>query len=99
MCSSDLGLYSADPRIDPGAKLLHRVTALTQDILDMAGDPGTWRGTGGMATKLSAAKIAMDAGCDMVIANGARPEALYDIAEGKDIGTRFIAEGKAGGKI
>ena len=106
LCGADLlvllsdidGLYSADPRIDPGAKLLHRVTALTQGILDMAGDPGTWRGTGGMATKLSAAKIAMDAGCDMVIANGARPEALYDIAEGKDIGTRFIAEGKAGDK-
>ena len=56
----------------------------------MAGGAGTWQGTGGMATKLSAAKIAMEAGCDMVIANGARPETLYDIVDGKDIGTRFV---------
>ena len=59
----------------------------------MAGGAGTWRGTGGMATKLSAARIAMDAGCDMVITNGARPEDLYGIVEGRDIGTRFAAKG------
>lgn len=107
LCGADLlvllsdidGLYSADPRIDPKAKLLHRVTELTPDILDMAGDAGTWQGTGGMATKLSAAGIAMRAGCDMVIANGSRPEALYDIVEGADIGTRFIAERKAANEI
>ena len=44
-----------------------------------------------MATKLSAARIAMNAGCDMVITNGSRVEDLYGIVEGKDIGTRFIA--------
>ena len=60
----------------------------------MAGGAGSWRGTGGMATKLSAARIAMEAGCDMVITNGSRMEYLYGIAEGKDIGTRFLAKEK-----
>ena len=85
------GLYDADPKTHPGAKLLHRVEALTPEILDMAGGAGSWRGTGGMATKLSAARIAMEAGCDMVITNGSRMEDLYGIAEGKDIGTRFVS--------
>ena len=57
----------------------------------MAGGAGSWRGTGGMATKLSAAGIAMGAGCDMVITNGKRTEDLYGIVEGADIGTRFLA--------
>ena len=102
LCRADLlvllsdidGLYEADPKRDPHARLLRRVAALTPEILEMAGGAGTWRGTGGMATKLSAAKIAMEAGCDMVITNGARPEDLYDIVEGKDAGTRFLAAGK-----
>ena len=85
------GLYDADPKRVSSARLLHRVEELTPEILDMAGGAGTWRGTGGMATKLSAARIAMGAGCDMVITNGARPEDLYGIAEGRDIGTRFLA--------
>lgn len=104
LCGADLlvlfsdidGLYSADPRTNPQAVLLHRVTELTPDILGMAGGAGTWQGTGGMATKLSAAEIAMDAGCDMVIANSGHPETLYGIVEGENIGTRFIAKGKAG---
>ena len=104
LCQADLlvllsdidGLYDADPKSNPNARLLHQVTALTPEILDMAGGAGSWRGTGGMATKLSAARIAMGAGCDMVIANGARPEDLYGIVEGQDIGTRFTAAGKGG---
>ena len=104
LCGADLlvllsdidGLYSADPKRDPQAELLHRVEALTPEILEMAGGAGTWRGTGGMATKLSAARIAMEAGCDMVITNGARPEDLYGIVEGQDTGTRFAAAGKRG---
>ena len=91
LCSDIDGLYDADPKTHPEARLLHRVEALTPEILEMAGGAGTWRGTGGMATKLSAAKVAMDAGCDMVITNGARMEALYDVVNGADIGTRFIA--------
>lgn len=100
LCGADLlvllsdidGLYSADPRTDPTARLLPQVTELTPEILNMAGGAGSWQGTGGMATKLSAAGIAMKAGCDMVIANGSRPEALYGIAAGEDIGTRFLAK-------
>ena len=105
LCEADLlvllsdidGLYNADPRKDPDARLLARVEELTPQILEMAGGAGTWRGTGGMATKLSAAAIVMGCGCDMVITNGSRPEDLYDIVEGKEIGTRFIAskEGRA----
>ncbi|MDD3347382.1 glutamate 5-kinase [Oscillibacter sp.] len=99
LCGADLlillsdidGLYEADPKTHPDAKLLHRVEHLTPEILEMAGGAGTWRGTGGMATKLSAARIAMAGGCDMVITNGARMEDLYEIVEGRDIGTRFLA--------
>ena len=99
LCEADLlvllsdidGLYDADPRTHPDAKLLARVDEVTDEILSMAGGAGTWRGTGGMATKLSAAQIAMGAGCDMVITNGKRPQDLYEIAEGKNIGTRFCA--------
>ncbi len=85
------GLYDADPHTHPDAKLIHRVNTLTPEILEMAGGAGTWRGTGGMATKLSAAKIAMDAGCDMVITNGQRTEDLYGIVDGQDIGSRFLS--------
>ena len=87
----DVHLMVTDPMTHPEAKLLHQVTELTPEILEMAGGAGSWRGTGGMATKLSAARIAMEAGCDMVITNGRRMEDLYGIAEGKDIGTRFVS--------
>ena len=98
-CEADLlvllsdidGLYDADPRTNPDAKLLSVVPELSDEILGMAGGAGTWRGTGGMATKLSAASIVMNAGCDMVITNGKRPEDLYDIMSGKSVGTRFLA--------
>lgn len=86
------GLYDSNPRENPDAKLIHTVSELTDDILAMAGGTGTWRGTGGMVTKLSAARIAMGAGCDMVITNGARVEDIYDIVDGRQIGTRFIAK-------
>ena len=89
------GLYDADPRACPGAKLLTEVKALTPEILAMAGGAGTWRGTGGMQTKLSAARIATESGCDMVITNGARPEALYEIVRGAGAGTRFLARKEA----
>ena len=99
LCSADLlvllsdidGLYDADPRTHPEAKLIRRVEAITPELRAMAGGAGTWRGTGGMATKLNAAQIALDAGVEMVIANGSNIEALYDIVSGGDIGTRFAA--------
>ena len=83
------GLYTADPRTDPDATLIHRITKLDDSVLALAGGTGTKRGTGGMVTKLQAAKICLDCGCDMVIANGNTPTNLYDILDGKAVGTRF----------
>ena len=85
------GLYTADPHKDASAKLISTVNELTPEILALAGDKGSALGTGGMKTKLHAAKICMDAGCDMIIANGAEPSLLYRIADGEAVGTRFVA--------
>ena len=85
------GLYTADPRRDPAAALIPVVEEITPELEALAGQPGSALGTGGMATKLRAAQMAMGKGCDMVIANGARPELLYDIAAGRPAGTRFVA--------
>lgn len=84
------GLYTGDPRRNPDAQLIQEVREITPEILALAGDAGSEMGTGGMVTKLKAAKMCMDAGCDMIITNGARPEDLYEIAEGVSIGTRFV---------
>ena len=83
------GLYTADPRRDPGARLLTRVDRLTPEIWALAQGKGSELGTGGMTTKLHAADIATSHGCDVVIANGKRPQALYDIIDGVPVGTRF----------
>ena len=83
------GLYTADPRTDPNAVLLPEVTEISDEIRALAGVSGTSLGTGGMVTKLQAAEICMNCGCEMVIANGDDPDALYDIIDGKPIGTRF----------
>ena len=84
------GLYTADPHKDPNAKLIPVIESLTDEIYALAGASSTKQGTGGMVTKLRAAAIATEAGCDMVIANGKNPEGLYDILDGKAVGTRFI---------
>lgn len=86
------GLYTADPRRDPNAQLINEVTEITEEMLQGAGGQGSSLGTGGMATKLSAAKIAMDAGVDMIIVNGSSPEIIYDAVDGRSVGTRFIAK-------
>ena len=83
------GLYTADPRKDPNAKLIARVEKLDESILALAGVSGTNLGTGGMVTKLQAAKICMACGCDMIITNGKDPQNLYDIVDGKAVGTTF----------
>ena len=85
------GLYTSDPRRDPEAKLINEVREITEEMLEGAGGKGSGLGTGGMATKLSAAKIAMEAGVDMIIVNGSAPDIIYDAVDGKSVGTRFIA--------
>ena len=88
------GLYTADPHQVTDATLIPEVKEITDDILELAGAAGTALGTGGMVTKLSAAKLCMDAGTDMIIANGSNPSVLYDIFDGKAVGTRFIGKDK-----
>ena len=83
------GLYTADPRNDPNAKLIHQITKLDDSVMALAGGSGTNRGTGGMVTKLQAAKICIGCGCAMVIANGNNAGNLYDIIDGKEVGTKF----------
>lgn len=86
------GLYSDDPRRNPDARLIPLVPEITEELLAM-GKPtsGSDVGTGGMAAKLAAARIATDSGCDMVIANGEDVSAVLDITEGKERGTLFLA--------
>ena len=86
------GLYTADPRKDPSAKLIPVVEEVTPEIEALAGGVGSGLATGGMATKLRAAKTVNAVGCDMIITNGEHPEVLYDIAEGKAVGTRFVGK-------
>lgn len=86
------GLYDSDPHKDPNAKLIPEVHEITEDILSLGGGAGSKRGTGGMLTKLKAAQIATDSGCDMIIANGAYPELLYNIIDGIPAGTKFFAK-------
>lgn len=86
------GLYTADPRQNEGAKLIPVVEYITPEIEALAGGSGSSVGTGGMVTKIRAAKIAKAAGCDTVIANGHDPAILYNIIEGKPEGTRFIGK-------
>ncbi len=87
------GLYSADPHKDSSARLLEKVNGMPNELFSLAGAAGSSLGTGGMVTKLKAAKICTDDGCDMVIANGENPRILYDTVEGRLGGyTRFFAE-------
>ena len=79
------------PRGDSEAKLIPAVYELNDEIMALGGGAGTKRGTGGMQTKLRAAKIATEAGCDMIIANGANPENIYEMVEGGNVGTRFYS--------
>ena len=86
------GLYTADPREDSGAELIPEVEEITDEIVSLAGGRGSSMGTGGMITKVRAAQIATAAGCDMIIANGKDPNILYNIIEGKSVGTKFIGK-------
>lgn len=83
------GLYDADPRLYPNAKLISRIEKIDETVYAPAGGAGSRRGTGGMKTKLRAAALATAQGIDTVITNGKAPESLYEIVEGKKAGTVF----------
>ena len=86
------GLYTADPHTHTDAKLIPVVEEITPEIDRLAGGAGSALGTGGMATKISAARRATAAGVDLIIANGSHAEVLYDIMDGKAVGTRFVGK-------
>lgn len=96
-CNADLlvlltdidGLYTKDPHKFSDAEIIPMVDVITPEITALAGGRGSRLGTGGMQTKLAAAKICTEKGIDMIIANGENPAVLYDIVEGKSIGTLF----------
>jgi glutamate 5-kinase len=83
------GLYSDDPRDNPQAEFISNVTEISDEVEEMAKGVKSAVGTGGMVTKVTAAKIAVAAGIDMIIANGERVENILEILEGQQIGTLF----------
>lgn len=85
------GFYDSDPRCNASSKLLSTINEITPEIEKCAGGVGSKRGTGGMVTKLSAARIATAGGINMVIANGDSPEVIIDIINGREVGTLFTA--------
>ena len=98
VCGADLlillsdinGLYTADPHRDKSAKLIPVVEEITPEIEALAGGKGSAFGTGGMVTKINAAKICADCGCTMVLTNGNNPSSIYDILDNKQVGTTFL---------
>ena len=89
------GLFTDDPHVNPQAEFIDVVEHLDEKLMEMGkGSTGSTVGTGGMATKLSAARIATSAGADMVIANGADFHVIHKIIQGKNYGTLFLADRK-----
>ena len=85
------GLYDCDPRTHDDACLISTVDDIDQNVEDSAGGEGSQRGTGGMRTKITAARIATNAGLDTVIANGSTPRVIDAILSGQEKGTLFRA--------
>jgi len=98
MCGTDLlvllsdidGMYEKDPREHPEAALIPEIRTLDDSVWEKASGAGSARGVGGMVTKLRAAEICMNAGLDMIITHGVKPESLYDIVAGTPVGTLFV---------
>ena len=86
------GLYTADPHYNPQAQLIRRVEKIDAEIERMASDTVNRQGTGGMITKIEAAKLATSSGVNVVIADGREPDILVRITNGEDIGTFFPAQ-------
>ena len=89
MLSDIEGLYNADPRTAPQAAFYYEVHTITPEIEGSAGDAGTKLGTGGMATKLTAARMTTENGIDAMIASGEDPEVIWRILQGELVGTLF----------
>ncbi|KLV32591.1 glutamate 5-kinase [Priestia megaterium] len=86
------GFFDSDPTKNPNSKLMKVIDAITPELENFAGDSGTDVGTGGMVTKLTAAKTATSAGVSLILANGKEPSILRDIIEGQEIGTLFLKQ-------
>lgn len=84
------GLFDDNPRNNPDAKLIPVVKEINAEIETHAHGSGSKRGTGGMTTKLHAAKIATKAGIDMAVINGVNPHTLYKLFDGEQVGTHFV---------
>lgn len=91
ICSDIEGLYTANPQTDPTAELVRRVERVDAAVVAMAGGAGSKVGTGGMVTKLRAARAMLAAGIPMVICRGKRDHVVVDVVEGDPVGTRFEA--------
>jgi glutamate 5-kinase len=85
------GLYTDDPRVNPDAEFISEIDYITDELEAMAKGPGTDVGSGGMATKIAAARIANDAGADMIICNTGDMRNLRRVLEGQEVGTIFRA--------
>ena len=85
------GLYTDDPKKNPHARFVHTVVKIDEELEKMGKGAGSDLGTGGMATKIEAAKIAVNSGADMVIANGQNIYTIHDIMAGKKVGTLFLS--------
>ncbi|MQN01630.1 MAG: glutamate 5-kinase [Lachnospiraceae bacterium] len=83
------GFFDKDPRLYADAKLIDRIDDITEDTFNLAGGAGSRRGTGGMQTKLEAAQLATAQGISVIVTNGAHPDTLYKIVEGRKAGTLF----------
>ena len=95
------GLYTDDPKVNPEARFIHTVARIDEQLEQMAKGASSDVGTGGMSTKITAAKIVTDVGADMVIANGDNIYAINDIMAGKKVGTIFLSNGNTskGGNV
>lgn len=92
------GLYDRNPEVDPDAQLIRTVDEITKDIERMAGKNVSNRSVGGMRTKISAAKVSMQSGINLVIANGRTKEVILRVVKGEELGTLFTAQVKYGNR-
>lgn len=93
------GMYREDPNVNANAEIIHNVFGVDDEIYSLAGGSKSSLGTGGMVTKVKAAKLVNDLGIDLIIASGNNPMVIFDIIDGKNIGTLFLAERKKSGRL